>query len=703
MSSTASGFEKMFRVGVDIGGTFTDVVCLDVDSGEFSATKVLTTVEDPTRGIKLGLEQILPSMGVIGHFVHGTTVGLNALLERRGARVALITTKGFRDVYQIGRASRPDIYNLFYAPPKPLVDRMDTFEVKERLAADGSVLVQLDELELEHLAVAIRERGEFEAVAVAFLHSYKNATHERKAMELFRRYTPEIPVVISSDVRPVWREFERTQTAVASAYVAPPLNAYITRLAEQLNDGGFVGDICVMQNNGGFVTAADAAKDPLRTLLSGPVGGVMGALSVLSETDYSVAVAVDMGGTSFDVTLIKDGVPDFAQEMRIGDQALLLPGINVKSIGAGGGSIVWLDGDALRVGPRSAGSVPGPISYDRGGVEPTVTDANLVLGRLDGEQFLGGKMHLDSEAARQGLNEVAQRLAIPLERLAEGVVEIVNLEMANAIRSITAEQGIDTREVECLIAYGGAGPLHAVALAIELGIRTVIVPRDAGSFSAVGMLESDLRRDHVSSFFRPLLELDFEEFETEVSELTGKLLVETAVPQEFSASQQNFEVSLDVRYAGQEYSLTVPLLSMRRGEALGYNHENLAPSVRQAFEASYLQAYGHILGDHPVEIVNLRVSLSIGANASGRRTAATEQLMDGVPIPLSTGRTRSVMMNGEWVKAVVADWSAPELVAPVPGPLVVDSAGSTVLIPAGWVACVKRSGVMVLRSADVYA
>ncbi len=665
------------RVAVDIGGTFTDLVVADEAEGRVFSGKVPTTPDNPARGVLAGLDDLVADPGAIAFLVHGTTVGLNAFLERRGTRVLLLMTEGVGDAYTIARHDRKELYALRYRKPERLVPRRDVHEVAERLRFDGSVELPLREESLRPVVDKVRREG-IEAVAVCLLHAYVNPAHELRVREILERECPGLSVTLSHEIAREWREYERASTAVLNAYIAPRVERYLATLEDELARRGVASTLYVMQSNGGVTTAGKARAQPVQTLLSGPVGGTMGGAALARLTGRPNLICVDMGGTSFDVSLIVDGRPGISTETELHGLPLLVPLVDIHTIGAGGGSLAWLEAGGLRVGPKSAGAVPGPACYGRGGSEPTVTDANLVLGRLDPGYFLGGRMRLHPEAAAEALAAVAAELGLAVPALAEGILAIVNAKMADAIRTITVKQGIDPRDF-ALVAFGGAGPMHAVWLAQELDIGEVIVPWSPGTFSAWGMLQTDLRHDLVRSFYTPVAGLEagavaaaFADLEQEGAEL----LEEEGVP----VARRSYLRTADMRYVGQEYSVNVPV---------GTTVDLVA--VAHAFHDAHRLRYGHSTPDAPVEIVHLRLA-AVGRVAD-----------EGLPPPPRAGEghpllgERPVLFDG-------AEHATPVLLRDrlasgwqQAGPLVIEEASSTIVCPPGTAAGVDDLGNVVIR------
>ncbi len=595
---TRTGTPARQLVGIDVGGTFTDFVW--VVDGRLVVHKTPTTPADQSRAIVAGLAAlgVAPDAAV----VHGTTVATNALLERSGARTALVTTAGFADVLAIGRQHRPHLYRLSQHRPPPLVPAAWRFEVPERLDAAGRVLTPLDEDAVAQVAQRLADEG-IESVAVVFLFSFRDPTHERRAAERIRAACPEVAVSLSSDILPEYREYERTATTVINAYVQPLVARYLGRLEEAL--GGRT--LRIMQSNGGAIGAGPAARQAARLVLSGPAGGVVGAFALARQalgTDAPRIMTFDMGGTSTDVALCPGAVPHTSEGVIAG-LPLRLPSTDIHTVGAGGGSIARVDaGGVLRVGPESAGAIPGPVCYGRGGTAPTVTDANLVLGRLDAGQRLGGdasgaavSVRLAAEAARAALAGLGTKLGLSAEEAALGVLRVANATMERALRRVSVERGHDPAE-HVLVPFGGAGPLHACDLAAALGIRRVLIPPYPGVLSALGLLLADVVYDASRSVLRPAAALTGDP--APLREAAGAL---ARTVREVLARDGFDDVTLtarlDLRYAGQSYELDVPL-------AWPVTAEGVAEAVA-AFHAAHRQRYGHARPEAPVEVVTLRV------------------------------------------------------------------------------------------------
>ena len=658
---------QRYRVAIDIGGTFTDLVCFDQVTGTVRQDKISTTPGDLAHAIVEVLDRSIDDTREVAFFVHGTTSGLNAFLERRGGPVALITTGGFRDVYEIGRANRPDMYNLHYRKPTPLVPRRHIYEVPERILFDGSVEEPLDESALIDVVKAINRDG-ITAVAVCFLHSYVNPEHELRAASLVREFAPELHVSMSHKIAREWREYERTSTTVINAYVAPIVDAYLSDLETRLKDRMNV-PLHVMQSNGGIMTSEVARDKPFQTLFSGPVGGAVGVATIGTALGIRNLIGIDMGGTSFDVNLVIDGAPEQATQLSLEGHPILTPMVRIHTIGAGGGSLAWLEGGGLRVGPRSAGADPGPACYARGGSEPTVTDADVVLGRIDPDNFLGGEMRLDPRAAHVALQRVGSDLGLDAETLAQGVCRIANAKMAEAIRSITVDQGIDPREF-VMVAFGGAGPMHAVFLAEELEIKRVIVPISPGTFSAAGMLQTDIQHDVVQTLYRRA----DESVEADVSAAFDALEKRARIVLELdgvSIERMRMLYSAEMRYVGQEYAVQV---------AFPDNSYDAAAlkKMPELFHMVHNARYGHSNPAEAVEYVNLRIT-------------ATGVIDKPAPVRFENVRrsnppsfkTRRVVFTGEAHETQVYDRACLQPGDSVEGPAIIEERSATTVIPPG--------------------
>ena len=655
--------------GVDVGGTFTDIVLFDAASGALTVTKVPSTPANQSEGVIRGLESVLDRLDALGRLVHGTTVSTNTILQRSGADVAMVTSEGFGDVLEIGRTRRmlPSLYDPTFVRPPPLVPRPRRFEVAERRAADGSMLVPVDEEGLVGIAERIRASGA-EAVAVCFLHAWADPGSEIRARDLLAQRLPGTWFTTSSEVVPEFREYERFSTTVINAYLLPVIDRYVKALGTRLDRAGYRGPVLTMSSAGGVMDLDTARTLPVRTILSGPAGGVAGATWVAGSVALEDFITCDMGGTSTDVCLIESGRPATSTESAFMGYPIKGRQIDINTVGAGGGSIAYIEGGSvLKVGPRSAGADPGPACYGKGGTEPTVTDANVVLGRV-GHRPLGGAIRLDPGRARVAVADLATRLGIPdVETMAEGIVRLVVAEMANAIREISIERGYDPARFT-LVPFGGAGPMHATQIAAELGMRRVLVPLDPGNLSALGLLVSDQRREHVRTFLASLANLDLDAIVSALGEQ------ERAGRTEMQASGEEvlevrFAHALDMRYARQGFELTVDLA----GEP------SEPDDVRRAFLEAYARQYGHAHASGDIEIVNLRTTV-IGVTPKPR----VRRLRHGGKMADATLPSRDMVVEGKSIPVSVYERERLPVDVEFEGPAVIEEAGATTVMLPGW-------------------
>jgi len=677
------------RLGVDVGGTFTDVVTVD-RHGRVATVKVPSTPQDSSAGVIAGWEALTEPAASVAVFAHGTTVATNALLERRGGRTALVTTEGFRDIIEIGRQDRASLYDLTKHRPTPLIPRDLRFVVRERMGPAG-VVAPLDRDSLATTVEAVAAAG-VEAVAVCLLFGFLHPEHERAVGDALHERLPDVTVSLSCEVLPEFREYERMSTTVADAYLRPRLSAYLSKLATRSAEAGLPEPL-VMQSSGGVADAGAAARQPARFVLSGPAGGVVGASYVAELSGFPNVLTFDMGGTSTDVAPVVAGRVQMTTESVVAGVPLRLPMVDVHTVSAGGGSIAWVDdGGALRVGPRSAGAVPGPAGYGLGGQEPTVTDANLVLGHLPDGAELGGGLVLQRKLADQALTGLAERLGLDTRQAALGVVRVADTEMVRALRLISVQRGLDPRDF-ALVAFGGAGGLHACALAEELGCGTVLVPKAAGVLSALGLAISEFRHD----FVRPVLRTDTPDdgdndhsghdpdghdpdgHDPDGHDQSQNDGLAAAFAELETAATADLDGSVtqrlaDLRYSGQSFELTVP----------GSTVEELV----QAFHSEHERRYGHRIDDEPVEIVNIRLVATV--------PGATPDLHepDG-PGEAMVGR-RAVFTDSGAVDALVLDRTAMGCGSRVEGVAVVEFPESTCLVRSGWSGVVDEVGTLVL-------
>src|SRR6195256_6408284 len=589
---------RVIVVAIDIGGTFTDLIGFDDSAGRFVQAKSLTTPAHLVQGIIDCINKSGLAAAAIDELIHGSTIAINTLIERKGAKTGLTVPRGTRDVYIIGRGNRPEAYNLLFHRHRPLVPRHLTREVDERLLSSGEVYVPLDREGIAQACRALAAEG-VEAVAVCFLHSYVNPTHERIAGEMIRAAMPDAYLSLSHEILREYREFERTSTTVVNAYIGPKVGGYVRGLKASLARIGFRGELTIMQSNGGVMTPEAATERPVAMMESGPVGGIIASARTGRALGFPNVISFDMGGTTAKASLIREGEPSMAPGYYVGGYAsghpVMVPVIDLVEVGAGGGSIAWIDGiGALKVGPQSAGADPGPICYRGGGTEPTITDANLVLGRLDPDDFLGGQMALDAESAARGiLEKIAGPLAMSTTAAAQAIVDIAVAKMSLAVREVSVAKGYDPRDF-ALVASGGAGPLHVMAVARELHIPRVIVPLYPAHFSALGMLAADERHDFIRTFYADLDGADFRQLERTVEEMAAQ----SALASKKGAERR---IHLDLRYVGQEFTLSVPV-TQKQIRAQDRR------AIRRAFDRLYELRYAHHSPEEPVEIVNIRLA-----------------------------------------------------------------------------------------------
>ena len=584
------------RIAVDIGGTFVDAVEYDGRTGQIRLHKASTTPDQPTRGVLAAIHGLETPLSEVATFIHGTTLGLNAILQRRGARTGIMTNAGYRDIFEIGRGDVPgdQMYNFQYQRPPSIVPRRLALGVRGRIDARGEVIEDLDEAGVLAAGRALVEQGGVHAIAITFLHSYLNPDHERRAAAILREALPMVALSISTDIAREYREYERTSTTVLDAYIRPIFERYLGELERDLSAAGFGGSFLITRSGGGAMTSAVAKRAPLLTVLSGPAGGIIGAAALGSLIDRPNLISFDVGGTSVDACVLLNGKPTEVYEARIEHMPLLIPIYDIRTIGAGGGSIARVEGGLLRVGPQSAGADPGPLCYGKGGTAPTVTDAAIVLGYLSAREFLAGQVAIDEQAARRGVEaSIAEPLGIDVVAAATGVLNVMVSRTVGAIREITIERGLDPREFS-LLAFGGAGPMIAPLLMREMGLKEVIVPRAPAGFSAWGMLMSDLEFDfsrtvltRVNAASLAVLPDTFQELE----QRARAVLDEQQVP----TSRRALEHRLDLRYAGQEHVLTLTIEITDPPE-----------DIARRFSQAHAEYYGHQL-EAPIEIVNLRL------------------------------------------------------------------------------------------------
>ena len=665
------------RIAIDTGGTFTDLVLSDPDTGRLFFHKVPSTPADPSRALVEGVGELVAQSGYaradVRFLIHGTTVATNTILQRKGARTAFITTEGFRDVLHIQRQDRPHLYNMRVRRTPALVPRALRYELPERTLHDGSEALQVDHDRLGELVAALRDEG-IEAVGIGFLHSHIDPGHERSVGNGLRQALPDATVCLSSDMSREEGEYERFSTCAMNAYVQPVMTNYLKRVNDALSDAAVEAPLYVMKSNGGVTSARDAADHCVHTILSGPAGGVVAGDEIGRRLGRPNVITADMGGTSFDVAMIHEGTIAFAKNAEIDGLALKAPMMDIHTIGAGGGSIAWIDsGGALRVGPQSAGAEPGPACYQAGGTEPTVTDANLVLGRLSTDSLLGGAITLDPAAARSVIEEkIAARLGCAVEEAAEGIIRVINASMTAAIRKLTVERGYDPRPFT-LVPFGGAGPLHGVELARELGIRDVVIPLAPGVASAEGLVFSNLRTDRIQTHVQLLDRIGTSEFEEMLDNLTGQAVEDLATSSEGSDPVISRRAGL--RYAGQGYDIPIDLPEGAVDRAL----------LESAFHLEHERQYGFARRDQRVQLVNVWVSAELPISDDRRKPAERGASERAAPFV-----TRPVYFAGDWMDTPVYGRTGLLPGQRIDGPAIVEQLDSTMLIGPGQTACVDE-------------
>lgn len=679
-----------YRLGVDTGGTFTDATLINQSTGEIHVSKVPSTPSDPSRGFLNAVSRILDNSEIpaedVAFLVHGTTVATNAIIEGNMAPVAFITTHGFRDMLEIARQIRPSLYDLQFQKPPALVPRQYCYGVMERLDDRGNIITPLDESDVKQLALKLSETP-IESIAICFLHAYVNDVHERMAEKIFKKYLPNVFISRSSEVAPEFREYIRATTTVINAGVRPVVAGYLQQIENQLNDQGLNSELLLMQSSGG-VYPFEAAKDkPVFMVESGPAAGVMAARYLGNRMSCDNLISFDMGGTTAKAGMIENGKVRVSKEYEVGKQAsssehgskgqgypIRTPVIDLVEIGAGGGSIAWVDsGGGLRVGPQSAGAEPGPVSYASGGQEPTITDANLILGRIDAEYFLGGELRLDVEAAERAIRtRCSTPLGMDLIETAYGILEIANAAMAGALRRVSVHRGYDPRDF-ALVAFGGAGPLHANRLASELGIKTIIVPVSAGTFSATGLLVTDLRHDYTQTLLESLDEIQVAQV-VEVFESLKQDGQKALMRERVRTNAMDFEYAMDMRYLGQSFDLSIPFVQQ---ELVSNDMKEI---MSERFHSAHLREYGFHATDEPIMAVQAKLT-AVGRLAK----ASIAQNHLEVQVDHRKAQTREVFFgeSGGFVECPIYHRSRLETNRTVPGPAVIQELGSTTLVHPG--------------------
>jgi N-methylhydantoinase A len=678
----------MYRIGVDVGGTFTDFTLLNEATGSILFYKTPSTPSDPSEAIEVGLREMLAlhrlEAADVTYLGHGTTVATNIVIERRGARTGLLTTKGFRDVLELGRQARPSIYDYRVQKPPPLVPRDRRQEVAERIGPDGSALFPLDDASLQEAVRALKAGG-VESVAICFLHSYRAPEHETRAKQVVESLIPEAFISVSSEILPEFREFERVSTTVVNAFVGPRMGRYLEQFRGRVRAIGIKADPYTVHSNGGLMSIDTVSACPVRTCVSGPAAGVVGAAEIGRVAGLPNLITFDVGGTSTDVSLIFQSTPVYTNARLVAGYPVKTPMIDIHVIGAGGGSIAAIDdAGAMKVGPRSAGADPGPVAYGLGGTEPTITDANLCLGRLDPDQMLGGRMRVDLDASRRIIHDrIAQPLGLSLEAAAHGVIQIANANMSRAIRSVSVEKGYDIGEF-ALCAFGGAGPLHAAEVAVECGLPRVLVPREPGTTCARGMLLTDLSSDYVRSYFSDageeswihILSL-FDDMEREGHAWLDREVVPGRL--------RRFKRVLDARYRGQNFEVKVVCDSLGSTDL---------ESVVERFHEAHTREYGYAIRERGIEFVSARLQVI------GEVPKAPQARIDGgLSLEGAVAGHRPVYLDQHhgWREAIVYQREHLPVDVAFAGPAIVNEMSSTTLVLQGQTAQVDPFGNLIVR------
>jgi N-methylhydantoinase A len=674
----------MLVVAIDIGGTFTDLMAFDDKTGKFSDAKSLSTPHNLSEGIINCIKKSGLKAGDVDELIHGSTTAINTLIERKGAKAGLLVTQGMRDVYIIGRGNRPESYNLFFHRHRPLVPRHLTIEIKERLLATGEVLEPLDRKSVEDACQTLIDKG-VEAVAVCFIHSYVNPEHERITGDIVKKMMPKAYVSLSHEILREYREFERMSTTVVNSYIGPVVGGYVQSLKASLAEIGMKGDLTIMQSNGGVMTPEMATRRPVAMMESGPVGGIIASAQFGVALGFNNVISFDMGGTTAKASLVKDGETTMAPGYYVGGyasgQPVMLPLVDVVEVGAGGGSIAWIDEvGALKVGPQSAGADPGPICYMGGGTEPTITDANVVLGRVDPEDFLGGTMKLDPTGAINGIRKkIAEPLNMEAMAAAQAIIDISVSKMSLAVREVSVAKGYDPRDF-ALVASGGGGPLHVIAIARELHVPTVIIPLFPSNFSALGMLVADERHDYTRTYYADLQGIDFKQLVT----IYGEMVQEASKGLRRNKSP-DFQIHLDLRYVGQEFTLPVlvTLDQLKKGDKA---------AIRKAFDELYEHRYAHHSPEEPVEIINVRLA------AIGKKPTLNFPKVPQTAKAVPTGKTKVYFADaGKMVDTPIYQRSELGAGAKFDGPALIREHGTTTVMYEGDSCTVAPTGELIIK------
>ncbi len=682
---------KKYRLGIDIGGTFTDFSLVDESTGETTIAKVPSTPSHPSKAVLDGLAQLSAKKGItpaeMGYFVHGTTIGVNTLLERKGARLGMLVTNGFRDLLTIGRSRLPDIFDLCIERPLSLVPRRLVREIDERLLASGDILRPLDEAAVLAAVQELLDEG-IEALTITFLHSYRNAVHERRAKEIINAKFPDLYVSTSAETWPQIREYERALISAVNAYVGRKMNRYFASLAEEVGATGLTARLLSTKSNGGIMTADSARAVPVETLSSGPASGVIGASYTSGMAGFTKILPLDMGGTSTEVAVV-DGEIRYANENKVGEFEIGLPSVDVSSIGAGGSSIAWTDAAGiLKVGPQSAGSEPGPACYGRGGTQPAITDAYVTLGILDPARFLGGELTLDPALSHKAIDGLGARLGLGRVEMAEAILRVATSNMYSELVPLMARKGVDVSEF-ALLCYGGAGPTHGFMLAKEVGIQRVLIPRSPGTLCALGSLVADVKSDFISTLHKSLPKTgNGAETLAAMKDLVtslGNRALQWLDAERINVSEKTYEVSADMRYLGQSFEVTAYLTD------IDLDKPGAQAAVRERFDATYAAIYGTADAKAPLEIINVRVT-AVGKTYKPPlpKIAAAETVRTVEP-----ARRRQVFLEGQTLDVGVYDRAALTWGDRFSGPVIVEQYDTTSFIPPGFECRVDAFGTLI--------
>ncbi len=675
----------MYRLSTDVGGTFTDGVLLDETTGKIQVSKVSSTPKDPAVGTIECMESFEVPLDAVSFLVHGTTVVINALIEGKGAKTALITSKGFRDVLEIGRSNRTEMYDALYRKPRSLVPRRLSLEIAERILTNGEVLIPLQLDELAQVIETLRQE-KVQSIAICLLNAYANPKHEQEIGRYLNERYPEASVSLSHHITRRYYEYERTSTTVQNAYVMPVVQKYLRNLEDEIGKRRFKSVLQIMQSNGGIMASTVARDIPIAMVESGPAAGAIGGAQLAGMIGYDNVITYDMGGTTAKTSIITAGMPETADQYSVEGRPILLPVVDLREIGAGGGSIAWIDAaGALHVGPQSAGAEPGPACYLRGGKEPTVTDANLQLAILDPEYFLGGKMEISREQGGKAIQKIADYFGLDIAEAALGIIKIVNINMAGLLQSMTVKRGYDPREF-ALVAFGGAGPIHAAAIARELAIPTVIVPPFPGVFSAWGMLMADLRHDFGQTYIKPMNDADMTVINSIFRELDGRVK-ELFARENVENNSVVLSYELDIRYLGQEHTLSVPAPAV-----LEDAHK---AQLEKSFDELHLKVYGHNAPEEPKEIVSLKV-MSIAR----AKKPTLEIIRSGSAAPAAeadTGKRKVYVGGGSYEEYSIFRRDLLLSGNSFSGPVLIEEATATTVVEKGQTCTVDRHGNLIIK------